>query len=170
MINLPEEFLERMRGELVGEYEAFIKSYDRPAEKGVRVNALKIAPEEFLKLAPVATDGAVEWERCGFYANGEGIGKTVFHAAGLYYVQEPSAMSAVPKLEVKAGERVLDLCAAPGGKTTQIAAYMGGNRKIIKNFAYPDEFIPQGGVAELMKERGVSAEQIVNYIKDNENR
>ena len=47
---------------------------------------------------------------------------------------------------------------------------MGGNRKIIKNFAYPDEFIPQGGVAELMKERGVSAEQIVNYIKDNENR
>lgn len=57
-----------------------------------------------------------------------------------------------------------------GGFGSLIAAYMGGNRKIIKNFAYPDKFIPQGGVAELMEERGVSAEQIVNYIKTNENR
>ncbi|MDE5667634.1 MAG: RsmF rRNA methyltransferase first C-terminal domain-containing protein, partial [Clostridia bacterium] len=74
-----------------------------------------------------------EWESCGFYANGECIGKTVFHAAGLYFVQEPSAMSAVPKLEIKAGERILDLCAAPGGKTTQIAAYMGGNGVLVAN-------------------------------------
>ncbi len=171
MINLPEEFLERMRGELGGEYEAFIKSYDRPAEKGVRVNALKIAPEEFLKLAPVATDGAVEWERCGFYANGEGIGKTVFHAAGLYYVQEPSAMSAVPKLEVKAGERVLDLCAAPGGKTTQIAAYMGGNGVLVANEIDFKRYTVLKSNVERMGARNVavtcqSPENLARYYKN----
>ena len=116
MIDLPQEFLERMKGELGGEYGTFLQSYDRPAEKAVRANTLKITPEEFEKLAPVPLDGKVPWEGSGFYAQGESLGKTVLHAAGLYYVQEPSAMCAVPELEVKRGERILDLCAAPGGK------------------------------------------------------
>ncbi len=82
-------------------------------------------------------DGAVPWEKSGFYvpagANVSGLGKTVAHAAGLYYVQEPSAMCAVPELNVTAGERVLDLCSAPGGKGTQIAQYMNGKGVLVLN-------------------------------------
>lgn len=133
MIDLPAEFLERMKGDLGEEYDSFLQSYARPAVKGVRANALKISPEEFSALAPVSLDGKVPWEDSGFYAQGEGLGKTVLHAAGLYYVQEPSAMCAVPELEVKAGERVIDLCAAPGGKSTQIAQYMQGEGVLVAN-------------------------------------
>lgn len=133
MIDLPEEFLKRMKGELGAEYAGFLQSYSRPAEKAVRVNTLKITPEEFEKISPVTLDGKVPWEDSGFYAQGDSLGKTVLHAAGLYYVQEPSAMCAVPELEIKAGERVLDLCAAPGGKTTQIAQYMQGKGVLVAN-------------------------------------
>ena len=133
MIDLPQEFLERMKGELGGEYGTFLQSYDRPALKAVRANALKITPEEFEKISPVPLDGKVPWEESGFYARGESLGKTVLHAAGLYYVQEPSAMCAVPELEVKRGERILDLCAAPGGKSTQIAQYMQGEGVLVAN-------------------------------------
>ncbi|MDE6667573.1 MAG: RsmF rRNA methyltransferase first C-terminal domain-containing protein [Clostridia bacterium] len=133
MFDLPQEFSDRMKDELGTEYDAFIQSYTRPAEKAVRANTLKITPEEFEKLAPVPLDGKVPWEESGFYAQGEGLGKTVLHAAGLYYVQEPSAMCAVPELEIKSGERVLDLCAAPGGKSTQIAQYMQGEGILVAN-------------------------------------
>lgn len=133
MIILPEEFLERMKGELGAEYEDFLQSYATPAVKGVRANTLKITPEEFEKIAPVALVGKTDWEESGFYAKGDGLGKTVLHAAGLYYVQEPSAMCAVPELEIKCGERVLDLCAAPGGKSTQIAQYMKGTGMLVAN-------------------------------------
>lgn len=132
MINLPVEFLERMKADLGDEFGEFLKSYDRPAEKGLRVNTLKISVEDFSALAPVGLDGSVKWEKCGFYATGD-VGKTIFHAAGLYYVQEPSAMCAVPKLDINAGERVLDLCAAPGGKSTQIAQYMAGKGVLVAN-------------------------------------
>ncbi|MDE7083567.1 MAG: RsmF rRNA methyltransferase first C-terminal domain-containing protein [Clostridia bacterium] len=133
MIDLPKDFLERMKGELGADYEDFLSGYARPAEKGVRANTLKLSTEDFEKLAPVELDGKTVWEKNGFYAKGESLGKTVYHAAGLYYVQEPSAMCAVPELEIKAGERVLDLCAAPGGKSTQIAQYMQGEGVLVAN-------------------------------------
>lgn len=133
MINLPEEFLERMRGELGAEYGDFLQSYEKPACKGVRANTLKITVEEFEKISPVTLCGKTDWEDSGFYAKGESLGKTVLHAAGLYYVQEPSAMCAVPELEIKPCERVLDLCAAPGGKSTQIAQYMRGSGVLVAN-------------------------------------
>lgn len=133
MIDLPEKFLKRMKSELKSEYQDFLDSYARPAEKGVRVNTLKSTVEDFEKLSPVRLDGKIEWEQSGFYAQGEGLGKNVFYAAGLYYVQEPSAMSVVPNLDVKSGERVLDLCAAPGGKSTQIAQYMQGCGVLVLN-------------------------------------
>ena len=133
MIDLPEEFLNRMKGELGAEYDLFLQSYARPAEKGVRANTLKITPEEFEKISPIELDGKVPWEQNGFYAKGESLGKTVLHAAGLYYVQEPSAMCAAPRLEVKRGERVLDLCSAPGGKGTQLAQAMAGDGVLVLN-------------------------------------
>ena len=133
MINLPDEFLNRMKSQLGEDFEKFIQSYENPAAKAIRVNTLKISPEDFQKISPLTLEGKVPWAESGYFVSGEGLGKTVLHAAGLYYVQEPSAMSVAPKLEVKAGERVLDLCSAPGGKGTQLAQYMQGEGVLVLN-------------------------------------
>ena len=133
-MRLPLEFLERMKRELGENFAEFLKSYDLPPEKGVRVNTLKISAKEFEKISPLTIDGNNPWEERGYYIKeSDGAGRTVEHAAGLYYVQEPSAMSPVTKLEIKRGERVLDLCAAPGGKATQIASYLQGEGVLVAN-------------------------------------
>lgn len=133
MIELPREFAEIMQRKLGKDYTIFTESYLKNAEKGVRVNTLKISKNEFENIAPFDLDGDVPWEENGFYVSGEGLGKTVLHAAGLYYVQEPSAMCAAPKLSAAAGERVLDLCSAPGGKGTQLAQAMRGGGVLFLN-------------------------------------
>ncbi len=133
MVELPADFVGRMKTELGSEFDEFLSSYDRPAEKAVRVNTLKITRKDFEKIAPLTLDGNVPWEENGYYVKGDGLGKTVFHAAGLYYVQEPSAMCAAPELGARAGERVLDLCSAPGGKGTQLAQSMHGEGIIFLN-------------------------------------
>ena len=132
-MNLPGQFIGRMQKKLGNAFPDFLRTYGRPPEKGVRVNTLKISRGEFLRLAPVSTDGAVPWEENGFYTAAEKPGATIAHAAGLYYCQEPSAMCAVPLLGVQPGERVLDLCAAPGGKTTQLASALRGEGLLIAN-------------------------------------
>ncbi len=131
-MNLPFEFSARMQRELGASFADFLGSYSRPVERAIRVNTLKISAEEFKKISPFLLE-PVEWEQSGFYVSGEGLGKTVYHAQGLYYVQEPSAMSVAPKLEARSGERVLDLCSAPGGKGTQLAQYMCGGGIIFMN-------------------------------------
>lgn len=131
-MNLPSEFSARMQRELGAGFADFLGSYSRPAEKAIRVNTLKISVEQFAKASPFLLE-PVPFEQSGFYVCGEGLGKTVQHAQGLYYVQEPSAMSAAPKLEAREGERVLDLCSAPGGKGTQLAQYMRGGGIIFMN-------------------------------------
>lgn len=131
-MKLPVDFEKRMKVELGEEYPEFLKSYDLPPARGIRVNTLKITAQEFKKISPFLLD-PVEWEKNGFYVPCEGLGKTIYHAQGLYYVQEPSAMCAAPKLEVKGGERVLDLCSAPGGKGTQLAQAMDGGGIIFMN-------------------------------------
>ena len=136
MLELPIEFSERMKLQLGAAYPDFLKSYEAPPQKAIRVNTLKISVENFTKNSPFALS-PVPWEPSGFFVTGDALGKTVLHAAGAYYVQEPSAMSAVPELAVKPGERVLDLCSAPGGKGTQIGQYMGGNGILVMNEPYP---------------------------------
>ncbi|MDE7087139.1 MAG: RsmB/NOP family class I SAM-dependent RNA methyltransferase, partial [Clostridia bacterium] len=133
MIELPEKFKQRMRGQLGESYGDFIKSYERQQYKAIRVNTLKISPEEFKKISPFESLTPVPWEPNGFYVDEEKAGKSILHAAGLYYVQEPSAMAAAPLLDVKEGERVLDLCSAPGGKGTQLAQSINGKGIIVLN-------------------------------------
>ncbi|MDE7306591.1 MAG: RsmB/NOP family class I SAM-dependent RNA methyltransferase [Clostridia bacterium] len=133
MIELPEEFLNRMSRQLSKEsFDGFLKSYDLPVARAIRVNTLKISVENFKKISPFALE-PVPWEENTFYVAADGLGKTIYHAAGAYYVQEPSAASVAPQLEVKRGERVLDLCSAPGGKGTQLAQYTRGDGVIILN-------------------------------------
>ena len=129
---LPTEFLARMKKELGDGFDDFLKTYDCPPERGIRVNTLKISAEKFKKISPFLLE-PVEWEKNGFYVSSDGLGRTVYHAQGLYYVQEPSAMCAAPKLEVKTRERVLDLCSAPGGKGSQLAQEMQGEGIIFLN-------------------------------------
>ena len=131
---LPAAFLSRMRGQLGSEeaYFAFLRSYDKPALHGLRVNTLKISKEKFEKLSPFSLR-PVPWEENGFYVAEEKIGRHPYHFAGLYYSQEPSAMSVVPLLKIKRGERVLDMCAAPGGKSTQLAQALAGTGILVAN-------------------------------------
>ena len=130
-MNLPQEFLTRMQKRLGTAYPAFLRCYEQPPVKGVRANLLKVTAEEFA-LAPFAGE-RVPWAEGGFYTQAEGLGHTPAHHAGLFYAQEPSAMCAAPLLGAKPGERVLDLCAAPGGKTTQLAAAMRGEGVLVAN-------------------------------------
>ena len=131
-MNLPEEFLKRMRKRLGTAYPAFLHSYGEPPVKGVRANVLKLSADSFRTLVPFAQE-PVPWEENGFYTDEERPGHAPAHHAGLFYVQEPSAMCAAPMLGARPGERVLDLCAAPGGKTTQLAAAMRGEGVLIAN-------------------------------------
>ena len=137
---LPQAFLSRMQDMLGDDYKNFISCFDRPAYQGLRLNPLKLSgaeslPEPFAdKLTPIL------WAENGyFYEETPAFrpGKHPYHDAGLYYIQEPSAMSAAEYLDVRPGDYVLDLCAAPGGKSTQLAAKMKGKGLLISNEIVP---------------------------------
>lgn len=131
--NLPESFKESMREILKEEYNAFEASYDGPRYVGFRYNPLKASREEFLSAVPFKLE-PVDWATEGFYYDPEERpGKSALHEAGAFYIQEPSAMSAVAALDPQPGDRVLDMCAAPGGKSTQIAGRLMGRGLLISN-------------------------------------
>ncbi|MFC4769036.1 RsmF rRNA methyltransferase first C-terminal domain-containing protein [Effusibacillus consociatus] len=130
---LPQSYVARMTDLLGEDSHLFFKSYEQPKTLGIRINTLKISIEEFLALSPFKLE-PVPWAPQGFYYEEDASpGKHVFHTAGLYYIQEPSAMSIAPALAPEPGEKVLDLCAAPGGKTTHLAAYMKGQGILVAN-------------------------------------
>lgn len=133
-MNLPSVFEEKMRDLLGDEYEAYLKCYDEPRHYGLRVNTAKISTEEFLKIAPWKLE-PVPWIRNGFYYDGEKDqpAKHPYYFAGLYYLQEPSAMTPADRLPVEPGDRVLDVCAAPGGKATELGAKLGGTGVLAAN-------------------------------------
>ncbi len=137
---LPERFKERMKEMLGAEYEAFLAALEGDRYQALRLNPLKRRGEdrESLSSAMPFSLTEVPWAENGFYYEREAQpGKHPYHEAGVYYIQEPSAMAAVPFLEAQGGERILDLCAAPGGKTTQIAAQMGGMGLLVCNEIHP---------------------------------
>lgn len=132
---VPELFTQRMQALLGEEYEAFQACYDRPRNVGLRLNPLKTAAAPELlqfSLTPVP------WARNGYYYDpATRPGLHPWHEAGLYYLQEPSAMAPAGLLDVQPGMKVLDLCAAPGGKTTQLAAALDGQGLLVCNEINP---------------------------------
>ena len=130
---LPEAFLQRMEAQLGSEYPAFLESLERPRAVALRFNPLK-GERPVLPFV----GAPVPWEPEGFYYDPETRpGLHVYHEAGVYYLQEASAMAPVALLDPKPGERVCDLCAAPGGKTTQIAGRMLGQGFLVCNEINP---------------------------------
>lgn len=130
---LPEAFLERMKRQLGDEYESYLDSLNRSRAVALRFNPLK---GEIPQLPFVGQP--VPWEPMGYYYDPDARpGLHVFHEAGVYYLQEASAMAPVALLDPQPGERVCDLCAAPGGKTTQIAGRMMGRGFLLCNEINP---------------------------------
>ena len=130
---LPELFLQRMSTQLGEEYEAFLQSLQRPRAVALRMNPLKGE----LPALPFVTE-PVPWEPLGYYYDPEARpGLHVFHEAGVYYLQEASAMAPVALLEPQPGEKICDLCAAPGGKSTQIAGRLSGRGMLLCNEVSP---------------------------------
>ena len=134
MIKLPEKFENKMKELLQDEYDDYLQCYDEPRYYGLRVNTNKISVEDFLKIAPWPLT-PVPWIPNGFYYDGDKIqpSKHPYYFAGLYYLQEPSAMTPASRIPVEPGERVLDVCAAPGGKATELGAKLKGEGVLIAN-------------------------------------
>ena len=138
MMNLPIEFEKKMKAFLGNEWDDFLYSYDNNRFQALRFNTLKVqSPEErmrILKVLGISSDKRVSWADEAYYFD-ENVrpGKHPYHEMGLYYIQEPSAMSAAALLAPKPGMRVLDLCAAPGGKSTQLATYLGDSGLLVSN-------------------------------------
>ena len=138
MFEMPLEFLEEMKKILKEDYDLYEKCMEKEAFRGIALNRLKVKDVNILPF---------DVEKCPFYKDGyyiscdeKGVGNTPLHHAGAFYVQEPSAMSAVSLLDVQEGEKVLDLCAAPGGKSAQIASCLNGtgliwSNEVVKNRA-----------------------------------
>ncbi|ULL14678.1 RNA methyltransferase [Paenibacillus sp. H1-7] len=140
-IQLPESYTRQMIDQL-GPEEAgrFLASYDQPRTQGLRIHPLKTTPERLREMTDEFGLTPVPWCETGFYYKESSTskpGKHPYHAAGLYYIQEPSAMSAVELLDPKPGDIVLDLAAAPGGKSTQIAGKLRGEGLLVTNEIHP---------------------------------
>lgn len=134
---LPIAFEERMKEMLGEEYPAFLESYEKERYQALRLNPLKVDKKAFLEKSPFLLT-PVPWEENGFYYTAaDSPGRHPYHEAGVYYIQEPSAMAPVPFLQVKPGEKVLDLCGAPGGKSTQIGAALQGKGLLVCNEIHP---------------------------------
>ena len=136
---LPDAFVARMKDMLGDECDAFLASYEKERALGLRVNTLKVPAAEFAEKNQAAFSlRPVSWCREGlYYAQESRPGRHPYHEAGAYYIQEPSAMAVVSLLEPKPGEKVLDLCAAPGGKTTHIASRLEGCGLLVSNEIHP---------------------------------
>ena len=156
---LPEAFLNRMRAQLGDEFDAYLASLERPRAVALRFNPLKgEAPT-----LPFIQAG-VPWEPNGYYYDPETRpGLHPYHDAGVYYLQEASAMSAVALLNPQPGERIADLCSAPGGKSTQIAGRMQG-----EGFLLCNEWSPKRAkiLSQNIERLGVANAMVTNETVD----
>ena len=139
MLVFPEEFEDKMRGLLKGEYSDYLESFGKKYGQTLRVNRLKAEPADLIRRFLLTTEEKevfepVPWCPEGYYYQGDSqLSLHPWYYAGLYYLQEPSAMGPAAFLPVKPGDRVLDLCAAPGGKSTALSARLQGQGWLLAN-------------------------------------
>lgn len=163
---LPPAFIEQMARLLGSELDRFLESYDAPRAYGLRINPAKITGDSPVLHHMMSSFGLepVPWCPTGYYYREESRpGKHPYHAAGLYYLQEPSAMSSAELLHPGPGETVLDLAAAPGGKTTQISAKLGPDGLLVANEIHPARALI---LAENVERMGACNTVVVNAPPD----
>ncbi len=132
-MSLPEKYLDTMKQMLGNDFQAYIDSFNDNRLYGLRVNTLKITPEEFLRISPFELK-PIPWIENGFYfSENDKPAKHPYYFAGLYYIQEPSAMTPANVLTVEPGDVVFDMCAAPGGKSTELGAKLNQKGLLITN-------------------------------------
>ena len=133
MITLPEAYEKRMRGMLGDDFEAYLNAINSENNRAFRVNTAKISLEDFKAVNPFETE-PIPYVKNGFYLlNDEKIGNHPYHHAGMIYVQEPAAMMPAECVEIQSDWWIADMCAAPGGKSTQLASKLGGNGLLVSN-------------------------------------
>ncbi len=136
MKQLPIEFQQRMKNLLGDEYNDFLMSYEEKPVRAFRVNTDKISLEDFSKLNIFSSE-KIPYVENGFYFDYDGIGNHPYHHAGMLYIQEPAAMVPVESIDINPDWNVLDLCAAPGGKSSQIKNKLGKNGVLVSNEIVP---------------------------------
>lgn len=136
MKQLPEEFLKRMKRLLGDDYDDFIKSYDLPPVKAFRVNTEKISLADFEKIDTFSS-GKIPYVENGYYLDYEKVGNHPYHNAGMIYVQEPAAMAPAECIDIEPDWTILDMCAAPGGKSTQLKNKLGEKGILVSNEIIP---------------------------------
>lgn len=157
---LPRQFLDRMQRMLGEEYPAFLDGYEKTKAYSLRINRQKGTIEELKKKTSFLSK-KVPWTENGYYYKEEDRpGKHPFHEAGVYYIQEASAMASAVYLDAQPGERVLDLCAAPGGKSTQIADAMQGKGLLVSNEINPSR---AKSLAENIERMGIKNALVVSH-------
>lgn len=159
-LNLPDAFLARMKNMLGEEYESFLAAFDKDTPyRGVRINPLKKNSNTAV-LCEMEQAEQVLWCENGYYTDKKSLsGKHPYHVGGLVYFQEPSAMLTVSALDIKEGDFVLDLCAAPGGKATQAAEKLMGTGLLVAN-----EIVPKRAsiLAENIQRMGIKNAIVTN--------
>ena len=136
MKNLPIEFEKRMKTLLGTGFDDYVKSLENPPVKAFRVNTSKISVADFEKINPFG-DEKIPYVEGGYYLNYEKVGNHPFHHAGLIYVQEPAAMAPAECVDIKPDAKVLDMCAAPGGKSTQLKNKLNQDGLLVSNEIIP---------------------------------
>jgi len=129
---LPNKYLEKMKTLLKDEYDLYLDSFNKTSFHGLRVNTLKISVEDFIKIFPYKLE-RIPWTSDGFYYEDESVSKHPFYCAGLYYLQEPSAMLPAEVLPINHNDIVLDACSAPGGKATKLGVKLNESGLLISN-------------------------------------
>lgn len=130
---LPQAFLHRMEDMLGDEFEPFLAAYEQPRTYGLRVNTAKISCEEFEQIVPFEVKKIPWVSNSYFYNEDVRPSRCALYQAGLYYLQEPSAMTPASRIPVEPGEYVLDMCAAPGGKATAVGSALKGEGLLVAN-------------------------------------
>ncbi len=136
MKNLPVEFTERMKNLLGDEYDNFLSAVNSEPVKGFRVNTHKISLEEFEKINVFGQE-KIPYVHGGYYLDYDKAGNHPYHHAGMIYIQEPGAMAPAECVEIDEDWKILDMCAAPGGKSTQLRNKLGENGILVSNEIIP---------------------------------
>ncbi|MBQ6884921.1 MAG: RNA methyltransferase [Clostridia bacterium] len=136
MKNLPQDFANRMKALLGDEYSLYEKALNEPPVKAFRVNKSKISIDDFEKINPFGKE-KIPYVEGGYYLNFEKVGNHPFHHAGMIYVQEPAAMAPAECIDIDTDFKILDMCAAPGGKSTQLKNKLGDKGLLVSNEIIP---------------------------------